>query len=125
MKKIHFKADTKLDEKIRKLSKLTGFSISHICRELLAVSFKTGIAKDLFWLYMEDHSDPFLHRELSQGIDPSSLMKDAFSVIETLYIEQEKRIQSLEKNHTKMVDKLVSAKQFSLADFLELNGEKK
>jgi hypothetical protein len=121
-RKLNIKVEKKLDEKIRKLANLTDFSISHICREILFVSFKNGIAKDLFWLYMKDHTDPFLQREITKGVSNSSLLKEAFTTIETIFEEQENRIQSLETDRTKLVSKLVSGKQIKLTDFFPIKG---
>ena len=118
--KISFRTEKELAKKIRKLSKLTGFTISHICNEIIKVCFKNGITKDLFWVYIKDHSDPFLQKEILKGKDNCSILKEAFSVIEAVFSEQEIRLIDLEKN-TKIVNKIVRGKfrQLPLEYFLK------
>lgn len=116
--KLHAKVDLKTDKKIRKLAKLTDFTISHIISELLKMSFKTGLAKDIFWLYLTDHSDPFLDAETSEDYQDIIRLKENITVIQSVVSEQEKRLKALEESQSSMVNGL-KASRVTLVDYLK------
>ncbi len=119
--KLTFKANDELNKKLRKLSELTSLSIAYIINEVLTVSFRNGVAKDMFWFYLKDHSDPFLSKEIIKGIDNSLLLKESFSTIEAVFCGQEKRIKDLEQNQRKIVTGIVMGnlnKRTQLTDFI-------
>lgn len=105
-----FKPKKEVIRTLRKLSKATGFSMVHIINEILIISFRNGLAKDLFWIYRKDYSDPFWNRKTTKGMDTTLILKDAFSSIESVFSEQETRINDLERNHTKIVNDIVNGK---------------
>lgn len=116
-----FRADKDLREKLRKLSEMTGFSITYIINEILRISFRNGTVRDLFWVYNKDHSDNFLNREITKGLDEALLLKEAFSVIQAVFSEQAIRVKDLEKSHNKIAkDDIANGKlrQLPLAKYL-------
>ena len=107
--KIHAKVDLKTDRKIRKLAKQTGFTISYITAELLQKSFTTGLAKDIFFLFLKDNSDPFLDAEKSEEWNDLTRLKENISSIQAIISIQEKRLKALEKSQLSMVNGLKQA----------------
>ncbi len=109
IKKLHAKVDLKTDRKIRKLAKETGFTISYITAELLQKSFSTGLAKDIFWLYLKDNTDTFLDAETSEDWEDITRLKENISSIQAVITSQEKRLKALEKSQLFMVNGLKQA----------------
>lgn len=105
---------------IKKLAKLTGFSANYVVCEILKVSFRSGLVKDLFWLYRKDHNDPFWENMITDTRDNVLLLKDSFTAIESVFSRQETRIKDLEKNHNEINKNVMKGKlkQLPLADYL-------
>lgn len=122
--KLHAKVDIKTDRKIRKIANNTGFTISYVVTELLTMAIKTGLAKDIFWLYLTDHSDSFLDAESSEKLEDYDRLREILSNVQNVVSKHEKRIRDLEESQLSMVNGLKQVgKSFPLSKFLDESEE--